>query len=81
MITPNEESRTQNLTLPLFNLSCSGDARTVERLLKHAPGVLEVYANPATEKAYIEYDPALTNENQLAAVVKNVGYGPTKGRE
>ena len=49
MITPNEESRTQNLTLPLFNLSCSGDARTVERLLKHTPCVLEVYANPATE--------------------------------
>lgn len=80
MNTQDKIKQTQRLTLPLYDLGCSsGDALTVERILARQPGVLEVYANPATETAYVKYDPTLTDEERLAAVVKNVGYGPTKG--
>lgn len=75
MMTQNRESRTQDLTLPLINLSCSSDALAVERLLAKTSGVIEVYANPATEMAYIKYDPALTNRDRLAAVVAEAGFG------
>jgi len=79
MMTSNRETGTQNLTLPLFNLSCSsGDALTVERLLAQMPGVIDVYANPATEMAYIKYDEALTNQDQLAAVIAQAGFGLEK---
>ena len=76
MMTSNRENRTQTLTLPLINLSCSSsDALAVERLLARVAGVVKVYANPATEMAYITFDPALTNRDRLAAVIAEAGFG------
>ena len=51
--------------LRLYNLSCSGDAQTIERIIKTEPGVLEVYANPVSEKVYIKYEVALTSPDRL----------------
>ncbi len=45
----------------------------VERALARTAGVVYVYANPATETAYIEYDPALIDADCLARVVEHVG--------
>jgi Cu+-exporting ATPase len=45
----------------------------VERALARVPGVTRVYVNPATEKAYIEAEPALTDRQRLIAAVKTVG--------
>jgi copper chaperone CopZ len=82
MNTQDELKQTQRLTLPLYNLGCSsGDALTVERILTQQSGVIEVYANPATEAAYIVYDPALTNEARLATVIKRAGFGPREGKK
>lgn len=76
MTISNRENRTQTLTLPLINLSCSSsDALAVERFLAQMSGVIEVYANPATERAYITFDPALTNRDRLAAVIAEAGFG------
>jgi copper chaperone CopZ len=82
MSTQTELKQTQRLRLPLFNLGCSsGSALTVERILAQQPGVVEVYANPATEAAYIVYDPALTNEAHLTMVVQRAGFGPREGKK
>ncbi|MBE2199495.1 MAG: heavy-metal-associated domain-containing protein [Anaerolinea sp.] len=82
MNTQDKTQQTQRLTLPLYNLGCSsGDALTVERILARQSGVIEVYANPATEVAYITYDPALTNEEQLTVVIKRAGFGPGEGKK
>jgi len=82
MNTQVKAKQTQRLTLPLYNLGCSsGDALTVERILARQPGVIEVYANPATEAAYIVYDPALTNEAHLTMVIKRAGFGPKEGKK
>jgi copper chaperone CopZ len=76
MHTQNENVDGRRLTLPLFWLSCSSsDSLMLERILRQQPGVVTVYANPATEKVYIEYDPALTDEERLVAVVHDAGYG------
>lgn len=78
MNAQDKPKQTQHITLlSLYNLGCSsGDALTVERILGQQPGVIEVYANPATEVAYIAYDPALTTEDQLAAAITHAGFGP-----
>lgn len=77
MNTQDELKQTQRLTLPLYNLGCSsGDALTVERILARQPGVIGVYANPAAEKTYIEYDSSLTDKNRLEGVIQHAGYGP-----
>ena len=64
------------VTLPLFNLNCSADAQVVERVLKREPGVVKVYANPATEKVYIEYEAALTSPDRLRNILQEAGFGP-----
>jgi cation transport ATPase len=64
------------VTLPLFNLSCSADAQVVERVFKREPGVVKVYANPATEKVYIEYEVPLTNPDRLRNILQEAGFGP-----
>lgn len=66
---------TRPLTLHLYNLSCAADGQTIERAFKQEPGVLKVYANPATEKVYLEYEPVCTNPGQLQHVLQQAGFG------
>ena len=51
-------------------------AQVVERVFKREPGVVKVYANPATEKVYLEYDVALTNPDRLRNILQEAGFGP-----
>jgi hypothetical protein len=68
---------THRITLPIYNLGCGGGGSlTIERALSKALGVTQAYVNPATEMAYIMYDPALANPEQFAAVIDRMGFGP-----
>ncbi len=70
--------RIRRAALPVSHQGCGGGARlTVERILRHTPGVQTAYVNPATEMAYLEYDPAFTSPEQLGAVLQRSGFGPT----
>lgn len=67
--------KTQRITLPICDLSCGGGGvLIVERALARTTGVLYVYVNPATEMAYIEYDPAQTDLQRLNTVVEHAGF-------
>ena len=51
--------KNQRITLPIEDLNCEGGGvLIVERALARTAGVVQVYVNPATEMAYVEYDPA-----------------------
>ncbi|HMQ29976.1 MAG TPA: heavy-metal-associated domain-containing protein [Chloroflexaceae bacterium] len=68
---------TQRMTVPIYNLSCAGGgALVVERTLARTPGVARVYVNPATEMAYVEYDPETTTAQAVADAVTVAGFGP-----
>jgi len=68
---------TQRITLPIYNLGCGGGGSLmIERALTKTPGVMQAYVNPATEMAYVVYDPTLAKEGQFAAVIDRMGYGP-----
>ena len=68
------------LTLPLAGLGCAaGEAQTVERRLREAPGVASVYLNPVIDTAYIEYDPRMTDPVRLRAAVRAAGLRLSEG--
>lgn len=68
---------TQRTTVPIYNLSCAGGgALVVERTLARTPGVARVYVNPATEMAYVEFDPEAITPSALTAAVTAAGFGP-----
>ena len=74
-----ESKKTQHITLPIYNLSCGGGGSlTVERILMHTPGVIQVYVNPATEMAYITNDPNQATPDLLADVIDRAGFGLKK---
>lgn len=67
--------KTRRMTLSIDNLSCGGGgALTIERCLVRTTGVIYAYVNPATEMAYIEYDPERTDPQQLVKVVNQSGF-------
>lgn len=72
---------TQRMTVPIYNLSCGGGgALVVERTLAKTPGVARVYVNPATEMAYVEYDPEAVTSSAVTAAVAAAGFGPPQPR-
>lgn len=63
------------IRMPIYGLGCGGGgASSIERELARTPGVVRVYVNPASEAAYIDFEPALTNAVRLAALVEQLGY-------
>lgn len=67
----------RQVQIPVYDLGCGGaGASTIERDLAAADGVLRAYVNPATEIAYVDYDPGETDPWTLARAVEHAGYRP-----
>lgn len=63
------------VSIPVFGLDLGGcGAEQVERSLLSAPGVLEAYANRATETAYVRYDPDRIGLAALRGMIEAAGY-------
>ena len=66
---------THNLQIPVYDLGCGGaGSTTIERELAATDGVLRAYVNPATETAYVDYDPSKVDPSTLARAVERAGY-------
>lgn len=66
---------TVRLILTIFDLGCGGGgALAVERALIRTPGVHHAYVNPATEMAYVEFDPARCTVETLVQAVRRAGF-------
>ncbi|MBI3745758.1 MAG: heavy-metal-associated domain-containing protein [Chloroflexi bacterium] len=65
----------RGLRIPIYGLGCGGaGATTIERELAATDGVVRAYVNPATETAYVDYDPAETDACVLARAIERAGY-------
>ena len=68
---------TRQIRIPVFGLGCGGAGATdIERELAATRGVLCASLNPATETAYVEYDPAVIDPWALARAIERAGYRP-----
>lgn len=64
----------QRATLPIVGLTSGRGAVAVERALQEVPGVIRAYANPATEMAYVEYDPQRTGLAAFTKAIESAGF-------
>jgi len=60
--------------LKIDGMTCASCAMTIERALKKHPGVEQTNVNFASEKAYVAYDPKVTNKRELIETVRATGY-------
>ena len=67
-------ARSAEIGLFLEGLRCAGCVRRVEQALAASAGVREARVNFTTQRALVEYDPARTDPERLAAAVAALGY-------
>ncbi len=70
---------TKQLTLPITGMTCANCTASVERNLKKVDGVENAVVNLSSERATVEFDPALTGVPDLVARVERAGYGIAAG--
>ena len=64
----------REVVLPIIGMTCANCARTVERALKRAPGVVEASVNFAAEQAVVLFDPSAADLRQAVERVRAAGY-------
>ncbi|HZU87259.1 MAG TPA: heavy metal translocating P-type ATPase [Anaerolineaceae bacterium] len=69
----------KNLTLPITGMTCASCVATVERSLKKVSGVSSAVVNLSSERATVEFDPAVAGLDDLIARVQRAGYGVASG--
>jgi P-type Cu+ transporter len=62
-------------TLKITGMHCASCAMSVEKALQGTAGVSQANVNIATEKATIDYDPAVVSQEALKKAIENSGFG------
>jgi len=69
-----EISAKNKAIINITGMHCSSCVVTIENALKKTPGVSNANVNFASEKAYVEYDPAKTTLKELHQAIIKTGY-------
>ncbi len=68
------EGRLATAELEIGGMHCSACATRIERALRRSPDVASASVNLATHRAYVAYDPAVTDEAAICSAVAAAGY-------
>ena len=60
---------------PITGMTCSACASRIERLLRRQDGVASATVNFASERLYLDYDPAVFSEQAVRDALAKAGYG------
>ena len=63
------------LTIPLTGMTCAACAVRIQKKLERGEGVRSAVVNFGTERATVDYDPAMSNASALVGLVREAGYG------
>ena len=69
----------KQMTLPVTGMTCANCVAAVERNLKKLDGVDTAVVNLSSERATVEFNPALLGMSDLIARVERAGYGIATG--
>ena len=70
---------TKLITLPITGMTCANCVAAVERNLKKVPGVNSAMVNLSSERATVEFNPAIATLPAMITRVNNAGYGIASG--
>lgn len=62
-------------TLKISGMHCQSCVMLIDKELNRTKGIKSTVVNLATEKAGVEYDPKVLNEDKIIDIVKKTGYG------
>lgn len=71
----------KKITISISGISCASCVSAIENGLRSFKGVISANVNFASEKATIEYDPAITDIAKIEQVVEKTGYHVVKEGE
>jgi Cu+-exporting ATPase len=77
MVTGNPTSTTDGIRLDIEGMTCAACVRRVEKALEKVEGVASASVNLATERATVDYDPAVASPEAMVAAVEGAGYKAT----
>src|SRR5512143_3579716 len=69
----------KQITLPITGMYCANCVTTIERNLKKVSGVQAAVVNLASERATVQFDPAIAGLPDMVARVQRAGYGIATG--
>jgi Cu+-exporting ATPase len=69
----------KHITLPVTGMTCANCVATVERNIKKLDGIVEANVNLTTERASVDFDPSLVNQEQIVDRIQRAGYGIALG--
>lgn len=73
-------AESKQVVLPITGMTCANCVATVERNVKKLDGLTAVNVNLSSERASIEFDPAVLSLEQIIAKVNKAGYGVASGK-
>jgi P-type Cu+ transporter len=71
-----DDGEAKDVAIPIGGMTCAACAKTIERVVGKLAGVDSVSVNFATEKASIEYDPAVVRISEIKRAIAKAGYTP-----
>ena len=75
MTATHVESRSkERVDLPITGMTCAACAARIERTLGKADGIDEANVNLATERATVQFDPAVTSVDRIVQTIRDTGY-------
>lgn len=69
----------KQLVLPITGMTCANCVASVERNIKKLDGLTSVNVNLSSERANVEFDPAVLDLEQIIKRVQKAGYGVASG--
>ena len=69
----------KQITLPVTGMTCANCVATIERNLKKEAGVAQALVNLSSERATIEFDPAVTGMQTMIERIRRAGYDVAVG--
>jgi len=73
-IKNDQNENLQKCTLSISGMHCASCANNIEKTLMKVNGVRKAYVNFASEKAAVEFDNTIVDENSLKETIKKTGY-------